>query len=141
MGQDRVDQELQRRFDEARADLTEARATCRVALSAAYQKPMDAEHRIEDHYRRHGRDSLLKELRENPEQFGVRSGHPLTRDGWRENAPAREQHAKEALLGLAATCEVVVICKQRVAALESSLKSHSPSLAEDRQKHRGGPER
>lgn len=133
---------LLRRLDEAKANLAEARADYGIAVFTAYQKPARAERLIKEHYERHGRESLVKELRENPEQFGLRQGHMLSRDGWRKDAPAREQHAKEALLELAGKAEAVVLCARQVAALEESV---APELNRDlvlqRERDRSGPER
>ena len=135
--------ELDRRLNDAKADLTEARASFAIAVFDAYQKPMRAERLIEDYYQRHGREALLNELRENPEQFGLRKGHVLSRDGWREGAPAREVRAKEALAELAGKVEIVVACGQKVRVLEEGLdpQLHERELARQRARDDVGRER
>lgn len=139
MGVNEVDRELRKRLDSARADLAEARAGYSIAVFQAYQKPETAEQQIQDYFSRHGKDALLHALTENPEQFGVRQGHALTRDGWRAGAPEREVKAKESLRTLAAKVEVVAHCHERVKALQESVEPEIPEI--NRQRSRGGPER
>lgn len=131
---------MQRRLNGARADVAEAQASYRIAAFTAYQKPERAGREISAYYERHGREALLNELRENPEQFGLRRGHVVSRDGWREGAPEREKHAREALLSLADKAEAVVLSNQRLEAVKESV---DPQLAMHlaRNRDRGGPER
>lgn len=143
MGGREVRRETERRLDEARAELTEARASFALNVFDAYQKPARAERLISEYCERNGREALLEALRENPEQFGLRQGHVLTRDGWREDAPAREIHAKEALAGLADRADALLACARRVRALEEAVEPqlHERELARQRARGEDGLER
>ncbi|WP_018391348.1 hypothetical protein [Ancylobacter sp. FA202] len=139
MGIDDVNHELRKRLNSARADLAEARASYSIAVFQAYQKPEAAEQGMQDYFNRHGKDALVRALAENPEQFGVRQGHALTKDGWKAGAPEREVKAKESLRSLADKVEVVAQCHERVKALHESIEPEIPEI--NRQRSRGGPER